>query len=624
MVTASRPARGRSPEIQRKERERAREQRRKQRAQRNRNTGPIGFSLSRTRVLSGAIVFVLLAVGYVVRLADIQLVQGAELAARAKELRTTEIELTAERGDISDRNGNPVAKSVTRYKIFADQELVQQWKTKDDAGNIVGGPDYAAQILAPVLGLSEQKLQTLLTRPEGQKKYNKYQTLVTEVPPETWEAVKQLKITGVFPETLNKRIYPSGDTAKNIIGVVGKDGGLSGLEYTLEDMLKGKAGSLKYERSLDGYVLPSGSVVEEPNEPGKGIKTTFDMDIQWHAEKALDEQLKKTGGAAGSVIVQDVKTCEILALADRSTTADGNTAFTGRIGAVQDIFEPGSTAKVITMAAALERGEVTPLSEFRVPYQYATDNGQVFKDSHEHPTQKLTLTGILADSSNTGTVQVGEKLPKQVRYDYLYKFGFGQKTGIELGGESRGILHKADDWDGRTKYGVLFGQGMAGNALQATNVFATIANDGKQCKPHLVAGYTEPDGTFVESEKSETTQTVSKKTADQVLKMMESVVVEGSGKAGAISGYRVAGKTGTSQAPDENGKLTRIVSSFIGVAPVDNPEIAVSVVIRDPRSGVWGGEVSAPVFADVMAYSLQRLGVEPTGSKPDLYSTTWK
>lgn len=592
-----------------------------------RDRGPIGFAHSTGRLTALSVVFSLLVAVIIGRLAYVQIIDGPNLAQAAKALRTTTVDLVAERGSITDRNGNAIAESVTRYKIFADQELIEGWQTQievDGERVAKGGAQYAAQLLAPVLGLDEQELAAKLTKKEDQERYDKYLTIVKEVPPETWEAVKNLGISGIFPETLNKRIYPHGETALNIIGKAGTDKGLSGLEYSLDDVLRGEKGSITYERSGHGYMLPSSEVTEVPARQGLTVRSTLDMDIQWHAEKALDEQLKKTGGSSGSVIVQDIDTCEILALADRSTTADGNTAITGRLGAVLDVFEPGSTAKVITMAAAIETGVATPKTEYKVPYMYTTSNGQVFKDSHDHPTQKLTLTGILADSSNTGTVQVGESLPKQVRYDYLYKFGFGQRTGIELSGESRGILHAADDWDGRTQYGVLFGQGVAGTALQATNVFATVAHDGKACQPHLVAGTTDSAGVYTESEKSETKQIVSKKTANQVLKMMESVVVEGSGKAGAIDGYRVAGKTGTAQATGADGKLSSFVSSFIGVAPVDNPELVVSVIIHDPKTSIWGGEVAAPVFADVMAYSLQQLRVEPSTKKPDLYKTEWK
>ena len=321
-----------------------------------------------------------------------------------------------------------------------------------------------------------------------------------------------------------------------------------------------------------------------------------------------------------------VKTGEVLAMAE-SRTVDPNDpgaddTLWGGSSAVSDVFEPGSTAKIITMAAAIETGITDPLEQYTVPYNYTTANGQTFKDSHEHAGMQLTTTGILAESSNTGTVMIGQDLPEQVRHDYLSKFGFGQKTGIELPAEQAGRLWDADKWDGRTKYAVLFGQGLSVTALQATDVFATIANGGVRVTPHLVKGWTEPDGTYTPAQAAETTQVVSPETAQTVLTMMESAVDEGTGSAAAIPGYRVAGKTGTAQAWAADG-TQGITASFIGVAPADNPEIAVSVVLHNPRTSEWGGTVAAPVFSDVAGYALTELGIAPSGTQPQLFPTMW-
>lgn len=617
----SRPVRAATK--QEREEAAARAQRLQARQQR-RSRKPIGFASPVFRLRAVSICVLLLFTVFGLRLGQIQLVQGEELAAEALALRTTERTLAAARGEIVDRNGNLVAKSTIRYNIFADQELIKDWKTQTKDGEIVGGPRYAAQLLAPVLELDETELADQLSTEPDTKKFNKYLMLVKDVPPETWNAVKELKITGIFPETFNKRIYPAGETGSNIIGVAGKDAGLSGLEYSLDEQLTGTDGTIRFEQGRKGQIIPVGDIQETPAIAGQTVNITLDMDIQWHAEEALRTQLKKMGASSGYVVVQDVSSCEILALASEELSAsNANVQATGRVGAVQDIFEPGSTAKIVTMAAALETTDLTPTSEFTVKDRYTTSNGQTFRDSSDHGPQQLTVAGILSESSNTGTVQIGEQVPKQVRHDYLKKFGFGTLTGIELGGESRGLLANADAWDGRTQYAVLFGQGMAGNALQTTNVFATVANGGKQCMPHLVSGTVAQDGTVTPSPKSQTTQIIEKQTADDIMKMMTSVVVEGSGKQGAVPGYTVAGKTGTAQAPDETGAMNSFVASFIGVAPVQDPQIAVSVIIRDPQADIYGGSVAAPVFSDVMAYSLQRLGVQPSDDMPTLFPTHW-
>jgi cell division protein FtsI (penicillin-binding protein 3) len=229
---------------------------------------------------------------------------------------------------------------------------------------------------------------------------------------------------------------------------------------------------------------------------------------------------------------------------------------------------------------------------------------------------------VLAQSSNAGTVMIGQNIPQQVRYDFLSKFGFGKLTGIELPGESRGILHPAASWDGRTKYAVLFGQGVSVNAVQATQVFATIGNGGVRMQPHLIKSINDATGTGVATTEPAGTRVVSATTAATVLKMMESAVNEGTGTAAAIPGYRVAGKTGTAQSWGPGGKRG-ITASFIGVAPADKPKIAVSVIMNNPRSSQWGGTVAAPVFSEVAGYALQMLNVPPSGTKAELYATTF-
>ncbi|WP_230402166.1 peptidoglycan D,D-transpeptidase FtsI family protein [Sanguibacter suaedae] len=551
------------------------------------------------------------------RLVYVQGFEAEALAADARTMRTDTVEIPAVRGEIVDVNGEVLATSVTRHHIIADPVAIATWKHSVD-GTVLGGPTEAARLLAPVLGIPEAELAAMM---DGERRYKR---LKLDVPPETWDAVRALNIGGISAETFLKRTYPAGTTGGNLVGFVGNEGsGQAGLEASLDDLLAGSAGSTTYERGKKGHVIPSGEQSTVPAVPGSDVQVTTDTDLQWMAEARLAEQLEATGGTGGFVVVLDTRTQAVLALADSGSIDPNNPSGMGGTKSISNVFDPGSTAKIITMAAAIETGLATPTDQFEVPDRYTTANGQTFKDSHDHDVENLTLTGILAQSSNTGTLMVGQHIPKQVRHDYLTKFGFGQPTGIELAGESRGILADADDWDGRTEYAVMFGQSVSVTALQATSVFATMANGGVRTTPHLVAGTTAPDGEFVPSELPAPQQVVSEATADQVLKMMESAVTDGTGAKAAISGYRVAGKTGTAQTPDANGDLTNHLASFIGVAPVDAPRVAVGVFIENPKTSIYGGEVAAPVFADVTAFALQQLGVEPTGSAPDLYPTTW-
>ncbi len=394
----------------------------------------------------------------------------------------------------------------------------------------------------------------------------------------------------------------------------------------LDAELAGTSGTTTYERGRGGQQIPGGFEESTPAVDGRSVQLTLNADLQFKSQQAITDQVAATGSDSGTIVAMNITTGEILAMAESSTVDPNDPGATpdllGGSSAVASMFEPGSTAKIITMAAAIETGLVEPTSQFDVPYQYTTANGQTFKDSHEHAGMHLTATGILAQSSNTGTVMIGQNLPEQVRYDYLKKFGFGEKTGVELPGEISGTLHEMDGLDGRSKYAILFGQAVSVTALQATSVFATIANGGVRVTPHLVKGWTDPDGTSTEAPAAERTQVVSEATADTVLSMMESAVDEGTASAAAIPGYRVAGKTGTAQAWAADG-TQGITASFIGVAPADDPEIVVSVILHNPRTSEWGGTVAAPVFSEVAGYALTDLGIAPSGTQPELFPTTW-
>ena len=277
------------------------------------------------------------------------------------------------------------------------------------------------------------------------------------------------------------------------------------------------------------------------------------------------------------------------------------------------------------MAAAIEEGLVTPTTRIKAPFKFTTENGQTFHDSEKHPVEKLTVAGVLAKSSNTGTVQIGSRLTPKQRDQYLRAFGFGTPTNVGLPVEAGGILPKYTKWDGRQKYAVLFGQAVSVTALQTTQVYQTIANGGVRVQPSIVKGFADADGNFTPRETDKPKRIVSKKTANEVLTMLESVTKDGTGTRAAIDGYRVAGKTGTAQATcPNNGGFNCIVASFVGVAPADDPRIVVTVIMYDPRTSIYGGEVAAPVFKDVATFALQELRVPPSQTKAKLYPLTWK
>ncbi|WP_298459692.1 penicillin-binding protein 2 [uncultured Cellulomonas sp.] len=574
----------------------------------------------RHRVLLG--IALALLVVFAGRLFYVQGLAGSAVAATALEERMSTATLVAPRGQITDAEGVALATTVERYVLWVNQAQIATFKRTVNGTVVAEGPAGAAQILAPLLDVDAGELGFQLT---GDRTYVEIRRGVL---PEVWRAIRQEGITGVEADRADERIYPAGSVAGNVVGFLNQDGeALAGLERALDDELTGVDGTYRYERGAGGQEIPGGAREQTPAQPGHDVRTTIWRDLQWKAQEAVDQQLVETGSDSAALVAMKVDTGEILALVDSGAVDPNEPGRTpaDRRGsrAISDVFEPGSTAKVITMAAAIESGITDPYQPWEVPYTYTTANGQTFKDSHEHGLEKLTTTGILAESSNTGTVMLGQQIPEQVRYDYLAKFGFGTPTGLELQNESAGILHPVDAWDGRTKYAVLFGQGVSVNAVQATQVFATIANGGVRMPAHLVRDVTAPDGTVTAAPPGEGTRVVSEATADTVLTMLESAVDEGTGSKAAIPGYRVAGKTGTAQSWGSDGR-TGITASFIGVAPADDPQIAVAVIMHNPRTSEWGGDVAAPVFSEVAGFALQMLSVPPTGAPATLFPTTYE
>jgi cell division protein FtsI (penicillin-binding protein 3) len=352
------------------------------------------------------------------------------------------------------------------------------------------------------------------------------------------------------------------------------------------------------------------------------VRLTIDRDIQWAAQQAIAAQVKAAGADSGTVVVMDVRTGAIYALAtapgfDPSDPGAASVEDRGN-RALSDIYEPGSTSKIMTAAAVLQEGTMTPDSVITIPNTLQR-SGKTFHDSESHPTERLTLTGVLAKSSNIGAIQASETIGKDKLYGYLKKFGIGDPTGLGFPGESRGVLTPPSTWSGTQAATVAFGQGLSLNTVQATSVYATIANNGVRVSPSLIAGATAPDGTFTPAAAPTTTRVVSARTATELRAMLESVVSDqGTAPMARIPGYRVAGKTGTANRVDPSCSCYRgYTASFIGFAPADAPRLVVSVTLQNPKGGVhFGGLLGGPVFKQVMSFALQSLDIPPTGTLP--------
>ncbi|MCI4010240.1 penicillin-binding protein 2 [Brevibacterium sp. ZH18] len=554
------------------------------------------------------------------RLISIQGMDSMKLAEKALSNRLVTRTLPAARGQILASDGTVLADSVSRYQLVVDQQNVAQYKID---GKLVGAWG-AAEALAKPLDTDPGLLYPKLV---GDKRWNPVAKGLTS---ETWRAVKDLNILGVSAEEYSVRSYPSGAVAGNLVGFLSSDGQpQAGLEMEYNKQLSGRDGQQQYERGARGEIIPLGDNNIKNAVDGQGLQTSIDPDLQYYAQQAIEEQRKKHDAESASILIKNTKTGKILTAAD-APSVDPNSP--GKVGGKDrgsriftDVFEPGSTAKMVTAAALLDQGLVAPEDEFTVPGKWKAPNGEEFRDSHEHGDEKLTFAGILAESSNTGTILAGNKLDEEERYGYMKKFGFGSLSGIGFPAETAGILHPYKDWDGRTKYTVMFGQGVAANALQTTDVIATIANGGVHVPSTLVDGTVSPSGKTIPSPTAKTQRVVSKKAADETLSMLEGVVAEGTGKSAAVSGYRVAGKTGTAQAPAaEGGGYDGYTASFVGVLPAEDPQIAISVTLQRPRNGYYGGSAAAPVFSDVAGFAMRHLKIPPSTTEPQLPAREWK
>ena len=576
--------------------------------------GNLLLAKSRIGILVTVIFGVLII--FACQLVRIQIIQaGAYQEKAAYEMQSTRV-IPAQRGEITDVNGVSFARSVSAINIVVDQTQITD-------------PKRVAKFVSPILGIPAEEIEQSITG------IRKYSIVLRNARPAMWESLTKAlydynkvleneeldkRIIGFFPERVYIREYPSGELISSLIGFVRDDGvGASGIEFGMNSLIAGTEGRYSYARG-NGAEIPGSQQELVAAKAGTNIRLTIDRDVQWVAAEAISKAVQQYGAANGTVIVMDPKTGAIVAHATAPTFDPNNTKKVAlslmRNPSVQDVYEPGSTGKVMTMAAALEEKTVTPTTVIDVPYKLKR-GGSYFHDHERHPLQQLTASGVLAVSSNTGTIKIGETMSNDLLHKYLTKFGIGVKTGSGLPGESAGIFRPVSDWSGTTAPTVAFGQGYSVTAMQATSVFATIANNGVRVSPTVIAGTSDASGHFTPAGNRSTTRVVSEDTAVKLRIMMESVVTpNGTAPSAAIPGYRVAGKTGTAERIDPiTGRYSGYTASFIGFAPADAPRYVISVTIQDPKNGHYGGALGGPVFKKVMSFVLQSNHVAPTGTK---------
>jgi cell division protein FtsI (penicillin-binding protein 3) len=573
--------------------------------------------MAQGRLRMSFVLVVVIFLSFFVRLVFVQGVNAQDRAHQAaRELNQT-VDLPAPRGEITDRNGNILARSIDALDLVVDQ-------------NLIGDPEVTAKLVSPIINASSSAIQSRLT---GTRKFV---YVAKDITPAQWLKIKEViannnsgkpmseRIGGFFTQRGFKRDYPGKTLSANTLGFVNSEGvGGGGIEASMNSLLSGTDGVLTYA-SGKGPSIPSARQSLIPAKAGTNIRLTIDRDLQWVTENAIASVAKSTRAQSITAVVMDPATGEILALATAPTFDPNKFNLTKssllQNPAVQDSYEPGSTGKVMTFAAALQEKLIEPTTVFQIPDKIKRAD-RIFNDHEPHPKWKLTSTGILAKSSNVGTIQIGEKMSENTLYSYLTKFGIGQQSNLGFPGESPGIFSPVSKWSRSTAPTVAFGQGYSLTTIQATSVFATIANGGVRAAPHIVAGTSNQNGNFTPKINNSGVRVVDKEVAKTLSLMMESVVAEGGTAPSAqIPGYRVAGKTGTANRFNDKCRCySGYTASFIGFAPADNPRFVMSITIQDPKGIHWGGYLGGPVFKEVISYALKSYQIAPTSNVDELY-----
>ena len=568
-----------------------------------------GATILRLRV--GLILIAMIVSVFAARLFQLQGIDAQVYVAKAEaEGGVVSIDLPATRGAITDRNGVPLAESVDGLMLVADPTL-----TKQHASEI-------ATIVGRRLQVDYFELLTRLRKPD-----TRFQYLARRVPStvarEVLAEIEARGFSGVTTQRDPVRDYPAKDVAANLVGFTNAEGNAAeGAELMFDELLAGVDGSATYEQG-DGNRLPLGDNEVVAPKSGQDIALTIDRDVQWYTQRVLRTAVQGAGGDSGSAVVMDTRSGELLSVADYPTYDANQPTLSPEsdLGAraLRDAYEPGSVNKVLTAAALLDAGKVTPDTRITVPPSLPRPGEAPLRDYFTHGRLRLTMTGVIAKSSNIGTVLAAREMRQRPYYRYLRAFGLGQRTGLGVDGESAGVLPPWRSWGTLTKDTISFGQGVAVSAVQMAAAVNAIANGGVYVQPSLVKGRaTTSAGVEVGSDTATRHRVVSEDAAQQTAGMMEAVtdLEEGTAPGAAIPGYRVAGKTGTAQRVGErcgcyDGTFT---VSFAGFAPADDPRFVVYVVVQNPRNGGGGGSVGGPAFRKIMTHLLQKYAVPPTGS----------
>lgn len=575
-----------------------------------------GLPIRRLRV--GFLLIAVVLSAFMGRLVQLQGLDSSSYAEMAAAEGTVKVVLPAARGDIYDRNGEPLADSVDGLMVVADPQVT-----------VAQAPELAKFLTKRL------DVDYFPTLAKLRDRSTSFAYIARRVPStKATDVIKQADALGYQGLSTRRdplRDYPGQDIGSNLIGFVGTDQAYGGLEESFDNSLKGTDGSTQYEVGAGNARIPLGKNSTTPAVNGADLHTTIDRDLQWFTQRTLRQAVEGSGAESGLAVILDSRTGEILSLADDPTydanhPADSPTVDRGS-RALSLAYEPGSVEKVLTVSGLVDAGKVTSRTKLKVPGSLARQD-RVIRDYWEHGLIHLTMAGVIAKSSNIGTVLASDRYaPGQMR-SYLRKFGLGERTNIGIPSETRGILPSGAAWTSQAEDRIAFGQSLSVSGLQMAAAVNTIANGGVRVDPSLIQGAATTDaGLKVGSDTSTTRRVVSENAARQTSQMMERVIDPEVGVApqAAVPGYRVAGKTGTAQRVGaECGCYdgTNTVS-FAGFAPADAPRFTIYVAIQAPTNGGGGGSVAGPVFSKLMSYTLQRYGVPPTGTAPSSLPVDW-
>ncbi|PZU48284.1 MAG: cell division protein FtsI [Microbacterium sp.] len=575
-------------------------------------------------------------VTFVVRLVDIQIVNASEHVADSQAVATGASQtLYGSRGEIVDMNGSVLATSTLLYDVQIDPMLAAQGiKKKDADGDVVmgadgkpemvGWPELAGQIAA-ITGQTPEDVQKIVDDKLAADPKSQFAYVKQFVSTEEFRALADLKLPFLSFPSHPSRTYPDGAVAGNIVGFVGSDGTpLEGVEALQDSCLQTTTGSRTYQRGADGVVIP-GTEVEKPAVDGGTVTLTIDADLQWYLQQLIAEETAHYQADWGGIIVMEVKTGKIRAIAETPTVDPndpGASAPADRGSRLLRVsYEPGSTFKPVTAATAIEQGGLTPTSTVLTPDRIEFPNGAVINDSESHPTYNLTLTGGLVQSSNVAMSQFGTTVSPEIRQEYLERFGVGGGDALNWSGEpDAGFSADAKDWDNQTYYTTTFGQAFTVTPVQVASVFQTIANGGVREPAQLVESCTKPDGTVITPDEPDPVQVIQPETASEVSQMLENVYAQGTLAADInIPGYRLAVKTGTAQVPDGHGgyKDGLYMTSLAGFAPADDPQYVVLTLFDEPKTNRMSS-ANRSVFKKAMMQVLTHYRVMPSNTATPL------